>query len=88
MAKLEETMSRNPLDVAEEYLRKHYSADCAQYDPMELRLWIKGALPMVGFASDRSINEVLFELGMRWVLRDWFVVPTPPTPKTPGVDDK
>ena len=81
IAKLQEALSADPIDLTEAYLRKHYPEDCARYDRAALRAWIEEALRIVCRRGERSGSEVLFDVSTRWVLRDWLgAPPTGPTP--------
>ena len=77
---LERALSVDPIDLAESYLRRHYPDDCAEYDRDALRAWIQEALVIVCRRDERSSSEVLFDLGTRFVLRDWLGAPAARAP--------
>ena len=68
---LEHALGVDPVDLAEAYLRRHYPEACAEYEPAALRAWIEETLAVVGRRGERSASEVLFDVGRRFVLRDW-----------------
>lgn len=77
---LTHSLSLEPIDRVEAYLRKNYPDDCSQYDREALRAWIAETLPAVEARGERSTNEILFDMGTRWVLRAFFGEPPTSTP--------
>jgi hypothetical protein len=72
---LEQGLFANVVDRVDTYLRKHYPEECGQYGREVLRVWITRNLDEMKVRGVLSTDEVLLDMGTRWVLRAWYGEP-------------